>query len=258
MHREHRERVRKGLNKESGGFYVVHGGGETSLYDTDTTMNVFQQESNFQYLFGVKEPDCVGAVHVSSGRSFLFVPKLPEEYQVWMGPLKSKEWFKEKYGVDSVAYVEDMVDTLSLEEMTMTLQDVGSEEEKSEDEPIIPIYLLRGTNTDSGLKVQEFKDTKVFKEQFEKDKRFKMIHDLLYDVVVESRLLKSRHELELMRFVSDVSSDAHMVVMRKCTWCSSAKRENFNQLTFSCFNYVTQISRIICHSKTNARIQNRL
>ena len=133
MHREHRERVRKGLNKLSG-FYVVHGGGETSLYDTDTTMNVFQQESNFQYLFGVKEPDCVGAVHLSSGRSFLFVPKLPEEYQVWMGPLKSKEWFKEKYGVDSVAYVEDMVDTLV-------------DEEKSEEEPIIPIYLLRGTNT---------------------------------------------------------------------------------------------------------------
>ncbi len=212
MHREHRERVRKGLNKESG-FYVVHGGCETSLYDTDTTMNEFQQESNFQYLFGVKEPDCVGAVHLSSGRSFLFVPKLPEEYQVWMGPLKSKQWFKEKYGVDSVEYVEDMVDTLILEEK-MTGEEVKSEEERIK----IPIYLLRGTNTDSGLKVQEFKDTKVFKEHFrEKDKRFKMIHDLLYDVVVESRLIKSRHEIDLMRFVSDVSSDAHMIVMRKCT-----------------------------------------
>jgi hypothetical protein len=26
-----------------------------------------------------------------------------------------------------------------------------------------------------------------------------------------------------------------------CTWCSSAKRENFNHFTLSCFNYVTRI-----------------
>jgi len=196
MHGEHRERVRKGL-KSSEGFYVVHGGSETSLYDTDTTMNVFQQESNFQYLFGVREPDCFGAVHLKSGKSFLFVPKLPESYQVWMGPLKSKEWFRKRYRVDRVEYVENMFSTL-----------VEENEQKD-----FSIHALRGINTDSGLKVQEFKDTKVFQEQFSK---VKVNYETLYDVVVESRLIKSRHEIDLMRFVSDVSSDAHMIVMRNC------------------------------------------
>ena len=33
-----------------------------------------------------------------------------------------------------------------------------------------------------------------------------------------------------------------------CTWCSSAKRENFNPFTLCvCFNYVTQIARISPH-----------
>ena len=29
-------------------------------------------------------------------------------------------------------------------------------------------------------------------------------------------------------------------VCLSCTWCSSAKRENFSVFAFSCFNYVTQ------------------
>jgi len=34
------------------------GGKEIPLYDTDTKFDDYKQESNFQYLFGVKEPDC--------------------------------------------------------------------------------------------------------------------------------------------------------------------------------------------------------
>ena len=36
-------------------------------------------------MFGVKEPDCFGGLDVDSGKSFLFIPRLPEEYVVWMG-----------------------------------------------------------------------------------------------------------------------------------------------------------------------------
>ena len=30
-------------------------------------------------------------------------------------------------------------------------------------------------------------------------------------------------------------------LQQRSTWCSSAKRENFNHFTLSCFNYVTRI-----------------
>lgn len=36
-------------------------------------------------MFGVKEPDFFGALDVDSGKSMLFIPRLPEEYVVWMG-----------------------------------------------------------------------------------------------------------------------------------------------------------------------------
>lgn len=61
-------------------------------------------------MFGVKEPGCYGAVQVETGRSVLFVPKLPEEYGVWMGHLHTLEEYKAMYEVDEVKYVEDIVE----------------------------------------------------------------------------------------------------------------------------------------------------
>ena len=43
-----------------------------------------------------------------------------------------------------------------------------------------------------------------------------------------------------------------------CTWCSSAKRENFNNFSLSCFFYVNQITRISLVSLTNAVQEYRL
>ena len=47
-----------------------------------------RQESYFHYLFGVQEEDCLGAIDLQTGHSYLFVPRLPDRYAVWMGPIK--------------------------------------------------------------------------------------------------------------------------------------------------------------------------
>ncbi|GAA6065218.1 xaa-Pro dipeptidase, partial [Tachysurus ichikawai] len=64
-------------------------------------------ESFFHWTFGVTEADCYGAIDLDSGRSFLFVPKLPESYATWMGKIHPPEHFKEKYAVDEVHYTCD-------------------------------------------------------------------------------------------------------------------------------------------------------
>uniref|UniRef100_A0A3Q0R8R0 Peptidase D n=1 Tax=Amphilophus citrinellus TaxID=61819 RepID=A0A3Q0R8R0_AMPCI len=82
---------------------VLQGGEQTQRYCTDTDV-LFRQESFFHWAFGVTEVDCYGAIDVDSGKSILFVPKLPESYAAWMGEIFPKEHFKEKYAVDEVQY----------------------------------------------------------------------------------------------------------------------------------------------------------
>lgn len=72
------------------------------------------QESNFHYLFGVAEPDCYATIATDSGRSTLFVPRLPAEYAVWMGAIASTEDFKLKYEVDAVRYVDELKSVVSI------------------------------------------------------------------------------------------------------------------------------------------------
>eukprot|EP00939_MAST-03C_sp_MAST-3C-sp1_P002263 g2263.t1 len=228
MHKENRERVRArlvaALDDSHGGFIFLQGGSEVPLYDTDTNVNVFQQESNFHYLFGVKEPDCFGAVDIRSGKSFLFVPKLPESYQLWMGSLKTTAWFEEHYEIDCCFYVEDMAS--SLIRTTSFENDDGSdgagqeEGTKASEEESIRLFVLRGTNTDSGRDVTEVDESSTFKKAIESTSSasFSTVHDSpsLYDILAECRVIKSSLEIDLMRFVTDVTSDAHMAVLQHC------------------------------------------
>lgn len=43
------------------------------------------QESYFHWVFGVREADCLGSLEVDTGRSTLFIPRLPDVYATWMG-----------------------------------------------------------------------------------------------------------------------------------------------------------------------------
>lgn len=60
------------------------------------------------YQFGVIEPGFFGFVEVDTKRAVLFMPRLPEEYAVWMGKLYTPSDFKSKYEVDEVYYVDQV------------------------------------------------------------------------------------------------------------------------------------------------------
>ncbi|VDP49494.1 unnamed protein product [Schistosoma mattheei] len=90
----------------SGVFVVLQGGTDTFLGDSDAA-NVFRQESFFHWTFGVLEPDCYGTIEVATGRSTLFIPKIPEEATIYDGELASLEQFSKKYNVDETHYTDE-------------------------------------------------------------------------------------------------------------------------------------------------------
>ncbi|KAF0683475.1 Aste57867_24509 [Aphanomyces stellatus] len=191
MHREHREKLMDRMQALPSlsplSSVVLHGGAELSEYDTDTTVP-FQQESMFQYLFGVKEPDCAGVLDLTSRKSFLFVPRLSAEWALWCGDRHPLEWFRSHYGVDEVHFVDELASVLAARG-TQTL------------------YLLHGVNLDSGLTTQTTSDFPGI-EQFTVDK------SALHNELVECRVIKTEKELDLLRWVNRLSSTAHIEVMK--------------------------------------------
>ena len=275
MHRDARRRVCESLKREVASTYncvtdamgavpptgiiLVEGGDEFNLYDTDTTTTTFRQESSFQYLFGVKEPGCFGTVRVSDARATLFIPRLPAEYAVWMGRIRTPADFQKEYGVDEVRFADELLPFLASSGAKKGEKGgVGAATEEKEEDVVAPksgatsipdldIYVLKGENTDSGLKISpptlsglplppkakakakakdgsgcddcdsESGDADAAKTKLEHlatgiRKRFET--NSLYFVLAACRTIKSPAEIELMRYVTDVSNDAHMMVLR--------------------------------------------
>ncbi|XP_010447846.1 PREDICTED: xaa-Pro dipeptidase [Camelina sativa] len=180
-------------NRSLDGFVLLQGGEEKNRYCTDHA-ELFRQESYFAYLFGVREPDFYGAIDIGSGKSILFIPRLPADYAVWLGEIKPLLHFKETYMVDMVFYVDEIVQ-------------VFNEQFKGSGKPLL--YLLHGLNTDSS----NFSKPASFEgiEKFETDLT------TLHPILAECRVIKSSLELQLIQFANDISSEAHIEVMRRVT-----------------------------------------
>ncbi|CAH1114709.1 unnamed protein product [Psylliodes chrysocephalus] len=165
---------------------VLQGGSNEPIYDTDGSY-IFKQESYFLWSFGVIEPDCYGLIDVVSGDSYLFVPQYPVEYAVWNGPLPTLEEFKKKYKVNYINYVDHLSQTIK--ELNRSV-----------------LLTLSGINSDSLLKTKE--------ANFEGLNKFNVEKNILYPIISNLRAIKTNYEIEVMKYVIDISSAAHRHVMR--------------------------------------------
>ncbi|KAK1667462.1 hypothetical protein QYE76_055621 [Lolium multiflorum] len=194
LHAHNRERLVAALRAHlstSGrplrGFVLLQGGEEQTRHCTDYE-ELFRQESYFAYLFGVREPGFYGAVDIASGQSVLFAPRLKADYAVWMGEIKPLSYFKDRYKVDMVFYVDE-------------IEQFFSEHEK----PLL--FLLYGKSTNSGNYSKP--------ASFQGIDKFDTDLNTLHPVVTECRVTKSDMELALIQYANDVSSEAHVEVMRR-------------------------------------------
>jgi Xaa-Pro dipeptidase len=190
LHAENRRRLVERLRAKDAaarGVVLLEGGQTQCRYDTDTE-ELFKQESFFKWAFGVKEPGFLGAIEVATGKSWLFMPRLPAEWAVWMGRIHPPEHFKALYEVDEVRYSDEIATMLAAVRPK-------------------PLLLLKGKNTDSGSWARP--------ARFEGIERFEPDMALLHPEIVECRVIKTADEIELLRHVNAVTSAAHVEVMKR-------------------------------------------
>ncbi|MCL4822121.1 MAG: aminopeptidase P family protein [Vicinamibacteria bacterium] len=190
LHAENRRRLCDRLRARGvapGAVVLLQGGEQRCEYDTDRE-ELFKQESFFQWAFGVKEPGFFGAIEVGSGRSWLFAPRLPAEWAVWMGAIHPPEHFRALYEVEEVRFVDELAAVLAKLDAK-------------------PLLRLRGRNTDSGSWAEP--------AGFEGIEKFATDDEVLHPEMVECRVIKTAAEIELLAWVNEVSSAAHVAVMKK-------------------------------------------
>ncbi|XP_071824482.1 xaa-Pro dipeptidase-like [Apostichopus japonicus] len=191
LHVENRKRLCSKLKKikevPEGAIIFLKGGEEELRNDTDVGP-VFRQESYFHWAFGVEECGFFGAIAVDSGNAVLFCPELPKEYAVWLGKILPREHFQQRYAVDDVCFINKIADWFAGQKPSV-------------------ILTLKGKNTDSGNYAEEATFTGIDK--------FTVNNSLLFPEIVECRVFKTAKELEILRYVCRISSEAHIEVMRK-------------------------------------------
>ena len=177
------------LNENS--VIIFQGGRLAPKYDSDTNYYYFDQESNFYYLTGVREPNMYFVLDVQSGEGCLFYEKEPDENKVWM-VVPSCEDIEKKYGIK----------TLLKSSLEKFLQKRNME----------VIYILDGINENS--------DSPVFSAElnFVGDYAYlnkKINHDkYIYMVLCDTRRIKNEKEKALLKYIAKISNEAHMALMK--------------------------------------------
>ena len=102
LFKKNRDRLIQALKEQAksgaGDLVLLQGGGDQGICEGDSSDvgPIFKQEGYFHWAFGVLEPDCYGILDIGTGKSHLFIPRLPAEYQVWMGHIPTTEETKER------------------------------------------------------------------------------------------------------------------------------------------------------------------
>ena len=177
------------LNENS--VIIFQGGRLSPKYDADTNYFYFDQESNFYYLTGVREPNMWFVLDVQSGEGCLFYEKEPDENKVWM-VVPSCEDIEKKYGIK----------TLLRTDLEKFLQKRNME----------IIYILDGTNENSDLPVCSAELNFVGDYAYLNKK---ISHDkYIYMVLCDTRRIKNEREKKLLKYIADISNEAHMALMK--------------------------------------------
>ena len=136
MHKEIRENLIHAFRNKSidcSNAVILLKGGTSDmfqLYDNDTTITTFRQESYFRYLFIANIPDCYGMIDLNTNETIL-LPHITEASERWNGERLPMSYYSQRYSMDYTYEVDDLISILYQRNITK-------------------LYTLYGQNTDIG------------------------------------------------------------------------------------------------------------
>lgn len=190
LHAKNRARLLERFGDvEPNGVILLQGVKSKTRHDTDRDL-LHRQESFFHWVFGAYEGDLYGAIDISRKKSILFIPRLSIDYAVWLGSIPTPEDIVKKYEVDEVRFVDEL-DTVLGQEIKASV-----------------VYVINGINSDSKKPAKEARFPGLDKYKIDRTK--------LYREMTALRVYKTPEEIQVLRYVASISSDAHKYVMKRC------------------------------------------
>ncbi|KAJ2719829.1 hypothetical protein GGI07_004972 [Coemansia sp. Benny D115] len=177
--KQHLEATAKNLGVASGVIFV-HGSEVIVHPDSDTEYD-FHQDSNFLYLSGVYEPGYAVAYDIASGTAILFVKHVSADEAVWIGVPATLEEQRVEYGFDQAHYTENI---------SAVLEALHPER----------VYMLPHHST-------QLLASATLAAAVDRS--------LLIEAVHEARVYKDEWEVANMRRANEISSQAHLQLMRE-------------------------------------------
>ncbi|KAF9365012.1 hypothetical protein BGX34_011771 [Mortierella sp. NVP85] len=172
--KQHWAKVAKNLGLTEGLVYLK-GDVLKERHDTDVELP-FRQESNFYYLTGFAEHDAHVLFDLKTQKMTLLPYKLPDDHIVWMGMPATQQELHVSFEADEIRWSTELVAAINSSGAST-------------------LYVLR-------------------QEDAPKDISLTVNSEVLQDAITAARIYKSAYEIEAMRKINHISSNAHVALMK--------------------------------------------
>lgn len=184
-------------------YLFLMGGKELPRYDNDEEFIYFMQESNFYYLTGVLEANYYATINLTDATFSLYVPE-PTVTEKIFNPWQTLEQIAEKYKCQA----------FDLSKMPIEINRLKPNK----------LYVLNGTNTDSGNKVHTC--DYVFPMPYDQLNEVVDHDELIYEILADTRTRKSQDEIDLLKYINQATVEAHITTMKKLYQNFVVKKNN--------------------------------
>ena len=173
-------------------YLFLMGGKDLYRYDNDDELHYFIQESNFYYLTGVLEANYYATINLTDASFSLYIPQPSEREKIFLH-WETLEQIAEKYKCS----------TFDLTQLPLEIKRLNPNK----------LYVLNGTNSDSGNKVLTC--DYVFPAPYEKFNEIIDHDELIYEILADTRTKKTTEEINLLKYINKATVEAHIDTMKK-------------------------------------------